>query len=499
MSDENYNSNEETQALFVSTQKKKQAEEEARKKAEAEQARRDAAEAEVRRMEQEVEERKRKAEEERQALEQAAKEAEAAGASQVDKLKAKVNTAVNTDAIKTMAKEKTVTVGKSKVPLFAAIGAALVVVILVAVFALKGKGGSSKAAAIDPSTVEFNKEYATTTEGVNLKFFYPESLYTQVTEEGDAESVEITFSSEDESIPTTALALYKFMDKGNIGFQSAKEMQNNLGKIVGGAIKESETPGAVADEVSTDIASDNPGKYSYKCTFTSENEGGPVKGAVSTWYVSNEAGDIYQVMLMTVEKGETNDTGIALRDLFEAKNAENAVKVPGENPPKEATTDGRLEADPIHMGIVVPKDQFKKLDTSGDNFWAWSDDNGAIFILRYAEEDEGTMEYVLQYPDEALTIFKQMSETGINEIHPYVESRMYMGDLQAPENKLCYCAEFKDIIGGVTFWEGYEASAWHDARTNKDYSYDLILLAPEKNKEIYKEIFNRACDRLEDI
>ena len=133
MSDENYNSNEETQALFVSTQKKKQAAEEARKRAEAEQAKRDAAEAEVRRMEQEVEERKRKAEEERQALEQAAREAEAANASQVDKLKAKVNTAVNTDAIKTMAKEKTVTVGKSKVPLFAAIGAALVVVILVAV------------------------------------------------------------------------------------------------------------------------------------------------------------------------------------------------------------------------------------------------------------------------------------------------------------------------------------------------------------------------------
>ena len=212
MSEENYNSNEETQALFVSTQKKKQAEEEARKKAEAEQAKRDAAEAEVRRMEQEVEERKRKAEEERQALEQAAREAEAANASQVDKLKAKVNTAVNTvntDAIKTMAKEKTVTVGKSKIPLFAAIGAALVVVILVAVFVLKGRGGSSKAAAIDPATLEFNKEYATTTEGVNLKFFYPESLYTNVTEEGDADTVEISFSSEDPSVPVTELALYQ--------------------------------------------------------------------------------------------------------------------------------------------------------------------------------------------------------------------------------------------------------------------------------------------------
>ena len=502
MGEENNNSNEETQALFVSTQKKKQAEEEARKKAEAEQAKRDAAEAEVRRMEQEVEERKRKAEEERQALEQAAREAEEAGASQVDKLKAKVNTAVNTvntDAIKTMAKEKTVTVGKSKIPLFAAIGVALIVVILVAVFALKGKDGGSKTAAIDPATTEFNKEYATTTEGVDLKFFYPESVFTQVTEEGDAESVEIRFSSDGGSEPEALLLLYKFMDKGDIGFQSAKEMQNNLGKVAGGALKDEEMQAQVSDEVSTDIASDNPGKYSYKCTFATEDEGIAVKGASTSWYVSNEAGDIYQVLFSVMEKAETNDNCVALRDLFEEKNSENAIKVPGENPPKEASTDGRLEADPIHMGIVVPKDRFKKLDTSGDNFWAWSDDNGAIFILRYSEEDEGTMEYVLQYPDEALTIFKQMSETGINEIHPYIESRMYMGDIPAPENKLAYLAEFKDVIGGVTFWEGYEASAWHDARTNKDYSYELILLAPEKNKDIYKEIFTRAGDRLEDI
>ena len=504
MSDENYNSNEETQALFVSTQKKKQAEEEARKKAEAEQARRDAAEAEVRRMEQEVEERKRKAEEERQALEQAAREAEAANASQVDKLKSKVNTAVNsidTDAIKTMAKEKTVTVGKSKVPLFAAIGAALVVVILVAVFMLKGKGGGAdKAAAIDPTTIEFNKEYATTTEGVNLKFFYPEALYPEVTEEGDAETTEIHFTSGEGSTSDMGVAFYKFMDKGNIGFQSAKEMQNNLVKVATGALKDEEMQATVSDEVSTDVASENPGKYSYKCRFTTQNEEGQtVSGTASTWYVSNEAGDIYQALFICYENGESADNCVALRDLFEEKNTENALKVPGENPPKEATTDGRLEADPIHMGIVVPKDQFKKLDTTGDNFWAWSDDNGAVFILRYSEEDEGTMEYVLQYPDEALTVFKQMSETGINEIHPYVESRMFMGDLQVPENKLAYMAEFKDVIGGVTFWEGYEASAWHDARTNRDYSYDLILLAPEKNKDIYKEIFNRACDRLEDI
>ena len=502
MGEENNNSNEETQALFVSTQKKKQAEEEARKKAEAEQAKRDAAEAEVRRMEQEVEERKRKAEEERRALEQAAREAEEAGASQVDKLKAKVNTAVNTvntDAIKTMAKEKTVTVGKSKIPLFAAIGAALIVVILVAVFALKGKDGGSKTAAIDPATTEFNKEYATTTEGVDLKFFYPESVFTQVTEEGDAESVEIHLSSEGGSEPEAVLALYKFMDKGNIGFQSAKEMQNNLGKVAGGALKDEEMQVQVADEVSTDIASDNPGKYSYKCTFATEVEGAAVKGAATSWYVSNEAGDIYQVFFSVMEKAETNDNCVALRDLFEEKNSENAIKVPGENPPKEAATDGRLEVDAIHLGLVVPKDQFKKVDTGSDDFSAWSDDNGAMFIVTYEDAGELTFDDYHENYEVFAQAFKDSSDTSLNAILPDIESRMYLGDLQAPENRGGYFAEYRDVVGGITFWEGYCAGMWRDVRTNKYCFYSIILMAPEKNQDVYKQIYNTAVDRMEDI
>lgn len=499
MSDENYNNNEETQALFVSTQKKKQAEEEARKKAEAEQARLDAAEAEVRRMEQEVEERKRKAEEERQALEQAAKDAEEANASQVDKLKAKVNTAVsnvNTDAIKTMAKEKTV--GKSKVPLFAAIGAAVVVVILVAVFVLKGKGGKA-AEAIDPSTVEFNKEYAVTAEGVDLKFFYPEALFTSVTEEGNAEDMDVYFKSEDESAPRMSVSLTNSGKMGNLGFVSAKTLLGLMEEGIKQATSALEGEGVTitfADEQRTDVTSDNPGKYSYKSTYS---VGDQVFGAISTWFEVNESGELYQVICDFHGPAENPDQFVALRDIFEAKNSDNALKVPGENPPKEATTDGKLEVDSIHLGLVVPKDQFKKSEFGTDQFSAWTDENGAMFIVTYKDAGEYTFDdYHADY-ESFYEYFKQQSETSLNSILPDIESRMYLADLQAPENRGGYFAEYRDVIGGINYWEGYCSGMWRDVRTDEYSFYSIILMAPEKNKDIYKQIYNTAVDRVEDI
>ncbi len=493
MSEENYN-NEETQALFVSTQKKKQAEEEARRRAEEEKARREAAEAEVARMEQDLEERKRRAEEERQALEQAAMEAETSGGTRVEKPKAAVNSAAGSGAVKT----------KSKVPLFAIIGAAAVVVVLIAVFALKGKGsdagtgaGAAVAAAEDPSSIEFNKEYTSTVEGVDLTFSYPEVLFPQVTEEESNEGTTITLGTGDESGAPSMVFANMLIEKGTLGFLSAKELQKNLTDVAKSILTDSDSPVTIIEEQSTDVSAENPGKYSYKCTF-SYGEG--AYGAYSSWLEPGKSGDIYAIAFFTIEKADNADGVAKLRDLFEEKNADNAIKIPGENPPKEASTDGRLEADPIHMGIVVPADTFKKLDTgSDDRFYAWSDNNGAMFILEYKAIDEMTLDELPAEGQELMDFYKGRSQKGINQIHPYVESRMYLGDLPSPDGVDSYNAEFRDIIGGVTFWEGYNTNGWTDVRTNRQYCYNLILLAPEKNKDIYKEIFTRAIDRLEDI
>ncbi|MCR5356495.1 MAG: hypothetical protein K6E63_03740 [Lachnospiraceae bacterium] len=506
MSDENYNSNEETQALFVSSQKKKQAEQEARQRMEAEQARRDAAEAEVRRMEQEVEERKRRAEEERKALEEAEKAMEEERSRQLDKAKIVEELKSAKEKISEVAPDLTKIPSKEEIKKdpkkFMIIGgaaAAVVIVILVLVFALKGKGGKA-AAAIDPATIDFNKEYVVSAEDVNLKFYYPEALYTEVTEEGDAEEIDLTFVTEKDSTPGMNLSLIHSMDQGELGVISAKELQKAVSSGVKEAVSELvQEDGSAAvnfiDEQSTDITADNPGKYSYKCTYS---VGDDVFGAMSTWLEVNEAGKIYQVIYECYGKGENADNYVAIRDRFEEKNSDNALKVPGENPPKEATTDGRLEVDAIHLGLVVPKDQFKKADTGSSEFSAWTDDNGAMFIVTYESTDYTFDDFHENY-EAFYEYFKEQSDKSLNQILPDIESRMYLADLQAPENRGGYFAEYKDIVGGINFWEGYCSGMWHDERTDSYSFYSIILMAPEKNKDIYKQIFSTAVDRVEDI
>ena len=221
MSDEimNNENGEETAALFVSSQKKKQAEEEARKKAEAEQAKRDAAEAEVRRMEAEVEERKRKAEEEKQALEEAAKQAEAEKANVVDKLKS----SVDVEEIKSKVKEKTE--GKPKLPIFIGAGVAAVVIIaLILVFALKGKGGK-----IDFETLEFAKEYTVAEENYGITVKYPESLYTALTEEKqEDDSVGLIAEASGKKIPEMKIYVSEGLSSADAVISPAGEIQKQL-------------------------------------------------------------------------------------------------------------------------------------------------------------------------------------------------------------------------------------------------------------------------------
>ncbi len=486
MNEENMSSsNEETQALFVSTQKKKQAEEEARKKAAEEQAKREAAEAEVRRLEEELEARKRKAEEEKKALEEASA-AKNAKTAQADKLKAADSTS---DGKIT---KNAGSGGNSKLPLFIGIGVAVAAAILIAVFALGKKGG----ATADLATVEFNEEYETTTEGVGLTFLYPGSIYTEVTEEGNESDDTAVFSSGDSSVPKMVVYASKVLRKGEIGFLSAKELQNALTSGLKESINKSEGEITIADEQGTDIASENPGKYSYKCSFSNGNG---LNSSLVSWIAPNANGDYMLIGAVFSGNDKNSETIARLCEQFEDKNSGNALKVPGENPPESADTDGMLEIDPIHMGVPVPKDRFEKLETGNDDsFYAWSDDNGAMVIVTF-NETEDTHEDVLSNQETALGIFKEMSQTGINNIHPYVESRMYVRDLPLPENLVGYSAEFKDAIGGVTFWEGYNSSLWCDTRTGKYYYYELIVLAPEKNADIYSEIFNKAIDRIQDI
>ncbi|MCR5801947.1 MAG: hypothetical protein K6G57_06415 [Lachnospiraceae bacterium] len=481
MSDEimNNGNGEETAALFVSSQKKKQAEEEAAKKAAEEKAKRDAAEAEVRRMEAEVEERKRKAEEERQALEEAARQAEADKANVAQRLK----DSVNVEEIKSKVKEKTE--GKSKLPIFIGAGAAAVVIIaLIIGFALRGKGSK-----IDFETLEFAKEYTFTDENNStVTLTYPESVFPEVSTE-EEETLSVLTSNTDKSPAMMVCVSKPIMEKGVAGMYSAKAIEADFSDVVNKVLSSFKA----SDEKSTDLEAETPGKYFYDCTLTADNG---QTGAAAAWLEPDSNGNMVVVIGVFTEKGEDPANSIKLRDLFEEKNADNALMLPGANPPASADTDGMLEIDAMHMGIIVPKDRFYLLDSDNELSW-WSDDNGAVYSISYREVgfDFDMANAAL---GEVQPMLKDLAESaaGLKGL-PNLDSRMFISD--SWPNNLKYYSEYKDIIGGVTYWEANFASMWHDIRTDKYYIYDLVLMAPSNNQDIYKQLFDKAIDRLQDI
>ena len=481
MSDEmNTNNTEETAALFVSSQKKKQAEEEARKKAEAEQAKRDAAEAEVRRMEAEVEERKRKAEEEKRALEEAAaKQAEAEKTNVAEKIKA----SVNVDEIKSKVKEKTE--GKSKLPIFIGAGvAAVAIIVLIIVLVVKGKKS-----AVDFETLEFAKELTVTGENnATVTLAYPESVFPEVSEvEGEAYK---GYVSDPEKSP--AMMVYvsdPAFERGTSGIASAKTTET----IFSDFVKEFLSEFKASDEKGTDLSADTPGKYYYDCTLTSDDG---KTGAATAWLEPDSNGDSVVVVGIFTEKGTDPVNSIKLRDMFEEKNSDDALMIPGANPPASADTDGMLEIDAMHMGVIVPKDRFHLLSADDELMW-WADDNGAIYSIAY-KEAEFDFDMASAHLDEVQPMLKNLTETaaGLKGL-PNLDSRMFLSD-SWPHN-LKYYSEYKDILGDITYWEGNFSSMWHDVRTDKYYIYDLVLMAPESNKDIYKQLFDKGIDRLQDI
>ena len=479
MSDENMNnSNEETAALFVSSQKKKAAEEAARRKAEEEQARREAAEAEVRRMEQEVEERKRKAEEEARALEEAEKQLKEDKARQADTPKPQVKEEAK--------KNKPAAAGKSKLPLYIGIGAAALVVVLIAVFALGGK----KKVAIDYSALEFDKEYEVKTEGYEYKIKYPGSIYTNVTEEDKGQGVlEVVFGSEEGRVPETSFSISNINNSKSLGFTPADKRVNILSPFEGSKPADAE----VIEESKTDL--DNPETQRFFYSFLCKNE---TTYAFTSWLSPDSSGSFRVVGLMCSEEGGNPDDIKKLRDMFDEKNSDGALLIPGSNPPKSTDTDGMIEIDAMHMGIIVPKDLFKKNEVESDVYGLWTDDNGAAIIVAYGETPY-TFDDIKMAVDAFYDDIRNAAKKGPNTYLNIITSRNYLDETVDYNDKMAYLADYRDMIGGIQYCEQYYSSMWRDVRTQKYYYYKIILLAPEKNEDVYKEIFKKSLDRLQDI
>ncbi len=512
MSDENLTNNEETAALFVSNKKKKQAEEEAKRRAEEEQARREAAEAEVRRMEQEVEERKRRAEEERLALEEEERALAEGRITRPAESQAKPEPAKKAKK-PAAAKDPGIAGGKSKLPVFIGIGAAVIVVIIIAVVALGGKGGSGSSAAVTEMDTaqlndEFNMEYVSKEEGYDLKFMYPAGMYTEVTEEkGDGE-LTIHFGPQGIGMIDTDIILtdYKWADRDEIIMdydQAAcppNKFQSGFQDRINARIKELIPDAAIADEVSTDVSAEDAGRYFYKCTFTSAEKG---NGAVSAWVAVNSKGECKRAIVCCRDTSEDKEACRKLCDTFTEKYSGESLMVPGFNPPTSTDTDGQLEVEEMHMGILAPKDQFKRYTLSDAfdlNYSIFMDKNGASVIVNPIETDidlSGDNNYTR---DQIHGIFDEMAAKGVNSYFTDLDSRMLLDEsYDSRDTTVDYTGNYRDMIGGISYWERYRIGYWTDVRTQKHYFYILITLVPEKNRDVYQQIFDRSLDMLKDI
>ena len=500
MSEENLNNNggEETAALFVSAQKRKKAEEEARRKAEEEKAKRDAAEAEVLKMEQEVEERKRKAEEERLAQEQAERELQAKEAGIAGNIKEKAGDLAGkagelahkagSMATKGSGDSTADAVKNPKLPLFIGIGAAAVVLVIVLAVVLGGKGKSSK---IDYASLNCNAEYKVQKEGYDVMLYYPEDLYGEITEEekdaGGTKFLSVTFNNVNKKAPALSVTIYT-VNAIPESIQLTCDKQVESIKTIGQTYLSGST---IKEESLCDLAAENPGAYFYKASYQKEKNA----GAISTLLKTNSAGNVDVVISDFVVKGEDPAEPVALRDLYESKNVANALKTPGGNPPTSYDWDGTLEFSEIDFKLPVPRDRFKETTTSSDGTRFFWDDNGCfVVVAALFQSSAEDFNLTTDSLPAVMTAFEGMSEKGLSE-NMNISNRMFLSKKETPYYSADFMAEYKDVINGITYWE----MDWCDLWVNNGddiYILSLYIYAPNNNKEVYKQIFEKSLQSL---
>lgn len=510
MSDENRfdAQNEETSALFVSTQKKKKAEEEARKKAEEEQARREAAEAEVRRMEQEVEERKRKAEEERRALEEAERGIQAererqaetqknAAAAREAEVQAKKDQIAN--QVENVGKliEKGKGIGKS--PIFIAAGLALIAIIVVVVILVK------RAGRIDYTALQCDAEYTSGQAGFMIPIEYPESLYEAAAEtEINEMSRIIAFEPAKKGEVITDFVITtlssnetgKSISKERISAFEMVELNDKLSEAAHRQL-ESVAPGAeIADETIAEYDPSNPGKYYYTCSFHSEEY---PSGAGRGWIEENEQEVFQAVFVWTKQDAKEADNVNTLCDLLAEENSGDGFKMPGGYPLENASADGMIEDDIMHMGMHVPSNRFYKFNGT-TNYTIWYDMNGAMIISDPNETDADLQQDGASYSAEKLfELIKPEANEGSESFFTDEVQREFVSDEEVTDGKFAYEAEYKTVHAGVPYWERIHMCYWKDATTGQNYFARIVVLVPEKDADQYRPFVEDMLNNLEDI
>lgn len=484
MSDENLNNNtagsEETAALFVSAQKRKQAQAEAAKRAAEEQAQREAAEAEVRRMEAEVEERRRKAEEEQKALEEARQN--------MDTHKDVTTASVIMEGALSKLPESV----RKRLPLYLGIAGAVLVALIV-VIVIIATGGKK----INYESLQCTGEYMSEEEGYGVKLYYPDSVYTEITEEDNENWRVIQFRSDNKKAPDMDVQIIPLgksvqqlqfaSDEAVLSFQTLEDALEDEGDV------------EVEQSVDlTDLGSNESGKYITK--FTANDEETKKAQAVASWFETTESGEVAMVsMNCSEEKAKTVDNVVAMRDLVSGKNDSDAVSLPGKNAPTTFDWDGSIEIKDLKMNMPVPKDSYQMVKTSQEYGDVYCDQNGAIIIVGgFTIMPGGEEGYQLSEDDfdSYMEYFEGMASMGLKDAFP-IEDRTFVSETQSPFTTWEYMAELSGKYHGIDYWE-------RDTLFLCDVDGDLCLGAiityvPAENKDVYKDIFDRSIKSIEDI
>ncbi len=449
MGDDNMDNVEDTSVLFVSGQKKKKAEEEAQKKAAQEQAEKEAREAEIRRKEAEVASRINKAEDVKKAL---------------DKKEQEHN------------KNKT----KNRLmPIFIGAGIAVVLLLVIALWPRPKKAYEELA--------EFNAEYAIAENGYGLKIKYPDTVFSEISENPSGEKVDVAFRVSGKEYPAIDVVVDKVgYDKvsRNIAWE---EINNKLIEVSKSYLQGAEI---IEEYVSdpNDMFSEKSNKYEYKCTFTRDNQ----NVAYTAWCTEgNDGSVIIEGALCTTGKNDM-ESAIRLRNQFEEINGKDKLVIPGKKDLKDLEPKEALKINHAKFALMVPENMYTEMDGFSDangDWQVWVDDNGSIIMvgmLPYDKADEFT-----PIPEDKLNIlydiYREQIENDLEGKLKY-SNRNLVSSTQAPFSKVDYRSTYSLTVGGREYFE--DDYMMLDFEEDEVYCALIYFLAPRFEEKNYYKVFN---------
>ncbi len=448
MGDENLNNSEDTSVLFVSGQRKKQAEEEAKRKAEEEKARKEAEEERIRRQEEEVASRKDQAENLKKTLEQEEEERN-----------------------KNRKKNRIMPI---------AIGAAAAFVILLGILLWP------RHKPVYEETVDFNAKYKIADTGYDVTFEYPDTLFPEVTENASGDKVTVTFEMEKKN----KLTMNVIAAKTDYNSQTKRFAWNELNDKVESVSKAYLQGAEILEEKISDVNEQSTYKYTYDCTYNRDGK----SGAFSAWCMQDGNGNVLVEGVDCVAGKKDLESADRLRNQFIDTSAHNVLVIPGRiKINTEQKT--KLMVEKAKLSMEVPEGEFTEVEgyTDPEGPWQrWEDENGTILMvgtLLYISRDKATKDILTNLP----SLYESLIDERLEGKLEFTDRKQISRD--PPEDgEVDYTSEYVLKIKDRDYMERDYAILRFD---EKDVYIVIVYMFSERLADnTYRGIFNNLCENM---